>query len=165
MEEQLTTEEWENYKRSKARAWLATVRRTKSQLQAAIDEVIELRSTMSITGSYALDGMPRNPNTSDSAILNAICAIEQRCDNLNARVDEYKRVVTAADDVIASLVSHEFASVVIDYHYLRGMNYNDVAKKIGYSETTVRNYITPVALSEVYDKMPHIYRDQIPQAI
>lgn len=156
-------EEWKRYKRSRARVYLLLVRRTKFNLTAALEEIREMRDTMDI-GSSNLDGMPRNPNVNDDAILNAVIAINNRCEQLEERTKEYTRIVTECDEVIASLSSHPTAGICISEHYLRGVPLRTLAKRLNYSESHIYSSIIPSALDEIYDKMPHRFRDQIPQA-
>lgn len=165
MENKIDTEEWDNYRRSKARSYLSAIRSTQSKLIAARDEVIELRDTMDCTGSFNMDGMPHSPSVSTDAMLNLICALDARCEKLNERIEEYKSKMIEADAVIASLNSHPLAAACIQMHYLQNCTYSELASKFDYSETHIRNSIIPAALLELYSKMPTEYRDYIPTAI
>ena len=164
MDLQDVKKEWDKYRKLKARHYLSVVRRARNQLKTFTDEVIELKENVSIIKSAAPDGMPHNPNPSDDALLNAICAYEARCEKLNALCKEYNRIVLEADRVIASLNSHDVAAIAIYEHFLRDKSWYELEKITGYSYSHLTNDILNDALIELYGKMPHRFRDQIPRA-
>lgn len=164
MEKINSEEELKRYHRLQAKHYLSIVRGMQLKIEVMCDEIASLRETMTI-GSPSLEGMPRNPNPSTDAVLNAVLAVDERCDKLSERVKEYRRVTMEADDIIASLTSHPLASVVINYYYLQGWSWKAIASKVNLSMAHLKSYVVNQALDEIYHKMPPKYRDEIPSAM
>lgn len=50
-------------------------------------------------------------------------------------------------------------------HWAEGMTWAQVADKVGYDRETVRDSICDKGACEIYDEMPHHWREDIPEAI
>ena len=159
------SEEYNVYKRIKAREYLAHIRHLQNRIFVDMSEIAEMRENLDATGSFKMDGMPRNPNTNDDALLNAIVAIDSRCEKLQTRVNDYEKYIAECDTILESLTSHELAGVALNLHYLRGVTTDDIANKFHYTKSYIQTFVIGAGLVELYHKMPTTYRDKFPSAV
>lgn len=158
-DEILATDEFREYAKRRARAFLihvkstyltvATIRSELAEIDAAFDGVRGIDySAQSVSGTPSGDGVARLVERKES--LKAEYEAElMECLQLQADAHRALRGVS------------EPSRSALTLHYLEGLTWTDVGERTGYSVDHVRGYLADRGLAELF---PHIPREHIPEA-
>jgi hypothetical protein len=159
------SDEWDEYRRSKAREWLHEVRHTISAMRALQNDLrAEKESYDMMKGiAYDSDGRGSGMLHGDDSIASHIGRIADAVQKLTTLDVEYSDKVREARETLNKLTCHPCATEIMTDHYLVGWSWEKVASETGYSFKRIEQ-IYPVATLECYSLMPIEYREQLPRA-
>lgn len=162
---QLVSDEWDDYRRSKARTWLHEVCHTISTMRALQNDLRAESEAYDMMKGIAYDGDGRSATLlhGDDSIATHIERIADTCEKLTTISIEYADKVREAREVLGKLTCHPYATEVMVDHYIVGWPWGKVAEDTGYSIQHVKR-IAEDATLECYGVMPVEYRDRILRA-
>jgi hypothetical protein len=159
------SDEWDEYRRSKAREWLHEVRHTISAMRALQNDLrAEKESYDMMKGiAYDSDGRGSGMLHGDDSIASHIGRIADAVQKLTTLDVEYSDKVREARETLNKLTCHPCATEIMTDRYIVGWTWEKVADETGYSMQWVKR-IADNSMLECYGVMPIEYRERIPRA-
>lgn len=159
----MSTDAWRDYKIETAHRWLDGIRRQgiESQRLCALVEDLRYKATGLTAIDYAAHSPSQGPNK--DAIPNAISVIQTAIAHYTTALAELTAAQHTADLALTKMDDTSLRAA-LTYHYLLGLEWCIVAKKMHYSESGLMK-LRKRALAAAYDVMPLSERDPLPKAI
>lgn len=155
--------EYERYRASQVASWLRHISSLDAKIRNLASEIAARRMMAEGVSAIAYDGMPKGSGAAGDALANAVAKIEELNAELVSELESYRREVREATDALMSLDDPlEYGCVYL--RHIKRMRWRDVARDVGYSEQHVRE-VCQAALSRLWDRMPHEWRDPMHRAL
>lgn len=148
-------EEFDALKRSRARAYLESVRAERIKVDALRDELAFERESMEPKG-IRLDKPGGCSSAYADAIPDGVSRLEAMAEKYSERERAYIEISERAREAISASRSAKGASVLMR-RYLLGESWCEVAADVGCSNRTAIR-LHDEALLDVYESMPHEWR-------
>lgn len=149
--------EWDAYRAARAEAYLLHVAGLRARMEAARLEAEAARAEADMLAATDPSRRSGMPDRGDDAMADAVCRMSERAAAAALAVCEYDAERAEAHEAVMSLPDPRL-SLVLSAHYLHGLTWSDTAKRAGYSLSGAMA-LRKRALSELYDRMPHRWRD------
>lgn len=155
-------EEYARYRADAARAYMEHVRSLGLRMQSLREEIERERSLLLPQG-VAYSSQPKSPNAYGDAIPDGLDRLQRLVEGYCAELSGYAAERQRAHEAVSRIARPERREALRG-HYLAGKAWERVCVDMGYSYRNMMN-ISRAALSELYDFMPHEWRDPVYSAI
>jgi len=151
-------DEYTTWKSSQAKPWAKMVQRAAVRLKALEEEIANYDD--GVRGvRYDRDGGGSSMANGDDAMA----ALAMQRDELRRKAmfdaSEWRETVSDFQDALYRMDGTYDA--LLRYRYIVGMEWEEIAGKMGYSCDYCRGELQVNALGSLYDVMPHRYRDPV----
>lgn len=144
-----------------AKGYLDYIYRLNTRIKDVFASIETERSRLGIMG-VSYDGI-QSKGCNRDGLPNAVIAMIEIIDKVEADVAEYKEQIEIARSVILG-IEEDAAYRVVMRHYFDGVAWIDVAHEFNYSIRSIY-YMRDRALVEIYPLMPEQWRSSLPKAI
>lgn len=155
--------EWDRYRHDQARAWLEHVRGLKVACDRSLAMVEVMERIADAVGGidYSRERVGGSP--SQRPIEEAVMRLDEQRAQWEANRAAYGAEAVDASNRIARL-EDKSEVLALTLHYCDGMEWRDVAARMGYSEQRIYQ-IRESGVTHCYDVMPHGWRDPAHPAV
>lgn len=164
------TAEWDEHRADLARKYLRHIANVKArERRAKADYYERLRTVMEASGiSYEGKDMPGNPNAYGDAIPDAVAEADEILTTITAQAAEWQRELSEYQLIMLEDYAHER---LLYYHYIERMEWEQVAAAMladpsitACSASWCKSHHR-AALVDMYENMPHTWREPRVQAV
>lgn len=154
--------EWRRLRVAKAREYCEHVGDLMTECGALSERARRIRERMDV-GGIAYDGPQGSPNAYGDAIPDGVAALEEALGERDALINEAAAEVLGFQRCVQK-VSDPRHRAVLDAKYVQGMTWAEVEQATNITERWCRELCCD-ALDELYDLMPHQWREMVPRAV
>lgn len=149
------TEEWDKYRLAQVRGWLKGIETATGKVRAIRSTIAQEKENCDMLKGidYASDGQRAVLLHGDDSIARHVIKINDMVDELQSLSVPYTEAVTSATEVFVKLESHPKACEIMTSHYIDGLSWDEVARKINYGCDYIKE-LSRTATIECYGHMP-----------